>query len=367
MALTAFALQQQSSLGVDTYVLKLSSNCDGTGLAAATSDNTAVLLDVSTGLNPVRSLAGHTDIVEDLTFFQANPACLVSCSRDGTARLWDVRASEAARVFTVGSQEVYSCSIGRNDTALACAASEKVHLFDVAAGKRMRVYKDSHTDVVNHVRFHPVDSTKLLSGAEDNLVVVVDTNKTNEEEAILAVIPNEECVRSFTLVGPGRDTLCCASTTEDVRIWGLGADDCGAKKAEFIGLRNHPLLMREESMGYLVEMFYDQFSGQVFLLTGAGSEGDLAMFRVSLTSADPVATFVLQSPPPVENAALQGHSGIVRSALCMPGGVVVTAGEDGFVCAWREQAVTGEQNFVLEPSEYGPAEGKPQGVGSTPY
>eukprot|EP00913_Durusdinium_trenchii_P031622 g29612.t1 len=105
---------------------------------------------------------------------------------------------------------VYSCCLGQKDSLLACAASHKVHLFDVAQGKQVR---ESHTDVVNHVRFHP--DGKLLSGAEDNLVVVLDTEKSREDEALLGVIPNDECVRSFTLVGPDRNTLCCCSTTEE--------------------------------------------------------------------------------------------------------------------------------------------------------
>ena len=33
-------------------------------------------------------------------------------------------------------------------------------------------YEDCHTDVVNHVRFHPADTSKLLSGAEDNLIAL---------------------------------------------------------------------------------------------------------------------------------------------------------------------------------------------------
>merc|ERR1712048_257279 len=98
----------------------------------------------------------------------------------------------------------------------------------------------------------------MLSGAEDGLVGVADTNEPNEDDCMLAVIPNEECVRRFTLVGPARDTLCCASTTDDVRIWGLGPEDLGTKKAEFLGLRTHQLLARDDSMGYVVETFYDQ-------------------------------------------------------------------------------------------------------------
>lgn len=285
-------------------------------------------------------------------------------------RGWDLRAAEAgARRFAVASKEVYSCSVGRGDSVLACAASEKVHLFDVKQGKRMCVYKDIHTDVVNHVRFHPVETNKLLSGAEDNLVVLLDTSQPHEDEAMIGVIPNEECVRSFTLVGPDRNTLCCGSTTEDVRIYGLGAEDFGTRRAEFLGLRDHPLLAREDSSGYVVETFYDQPSGQVFLLAGAGNAGDLVLFRVTLSEAVPVATFVVPTVDMVSTAAvaMDGHSGIVRSAICMPGGALLTAGEDGRICAWSEgvDAVGGEigidsdgfanavGSFDLEPTAYG--------------
>eukprot|EP00927_Polykrikos_kofoidii_P078548 TRINITY_DN75361_c0_g1_i1.p1 TRINITY_DN75361_c0_g1~~TRINITY_DN75361_c0_g1_i1.p1 ORF type:complete len:409 (-),score=64.93 TRINITY_DN75361_c0_g1_i1:135-1319(-) len=380
MAFAQFGLSKQVLVGNDVYIFRLGCSCDGATLGASTSENSILTFDPET-LQPVRRLEGHADAVTDLGFFQAASGGLASCSYDGSARVWDLRAAEACvRHFPVTSNEVYSCSVGRGDSALACAASEKVHLFDVGQGKRMRVYKDAHTDVVNHVRFHPVDTWKLLSGSEDNLVTVLDTNEPSQDEALLTVIPNEECVRSFTLVGPRRDTLCCASTTDDLRIWSLGEDDCGSKRAEFLGLRCHPLLMRDESFGYVVETFYDQPSEQVFLLAGAGSDGDLVLFRVALPEPLPIATFRASMPG-------EGHVGIVRSALCMPGGSIVTAGEDGRLCAWREDnagAVSGQTDdggsggavggagscrsgarFDLEPTSYGAARrGRNGGVGA---
>jgi len=191
---------------------------------------------------------------------------------------------------------------------------------------------------VNHLRFHPVESTRLLSGAEDNLVVLLDTDEPRAEDAMLAVIPNGESVRSFTLVGPERNTLCCASTTEDLRIWGLGAD-VGERKAEFLGLRTQPLLQREGVGGYVVETFYDQPSEQIFLLAGAGDTGELLLFRITLSEAWPVASFTGG-----------GHSAVVRSAVCLPSRTLLTAGEDGLICAWREDAAA--EKFALEPSAY---------------
>ncbi|CAJ1450605.1 unnamed protein product [Effrenium voratum] len=326
----------------DVYVLRLGCSCDSSALAVATSEHDLCILDPST-LKPIRRLQGHRDVVEDLGFFQADPSCLASCSHDGAAKVWDLRAAESARSFSVASHEVYSCCVGRSDALLACAASHKVHLFDVAQGKQVKVFKDCHTDVVNHVRFHP-QTGQLFTGAEDNLVVVLDTEKSREDEAMVGVVPNGECVRSFTLVGPDRNTLCCCSTTEDVRIWDVGGESFGGLRAQFMGLRSHPLLMRggdeDFGLGYVVETFYDQPSAEVFLLAGAGN-CDLVLFRVTLAEAVPAAVFG------------GGHSGVVRSALCLPGGRVLTAGEDGRICAWSEAGSSGGGGqFALEPTAY---------------
>lgn len=367
-ALGSFQLLQQELVGHDVYVYRVDCNCDATGLAAATSENEVGLLDPGT-LRVVRKLEGHNDGIEDVTFFQGSPSCLASCSRDGSARVWDIRAAEASvQRFELKTEEAYSCSVGCGDSVLACGASNKVHLFDLAKGKRRIVYKDIHSDTVNKVRFHPVQSGSLLSGSVDNLVVLLDTSKPREDEAMVGCLSNDECVQSFTLVGPARNTLCCVSSTEQVRIFGLGEEDFGTRRAEFLGIREHPLLAREESLGYVVDTFYDEPSAQVFLLAGSGEDAaglrDLLLFRVSLAEAEPVAAFVLPRPA-AEGAApsaLRGHTGMVRSAVCLPGGAIVTAGEDGLICAWREDSsaapaqaapASAAARFSLEPTAYG--------------
>eukprot|EP00419_Tripos_fusus_P025781 CAMPEP_0172727850 /NCGR_PEP_ID=MMETSP1074-20121228/91905_1 /TAXON_ID=2916 /ORGANISM="Ceratium fusus, Strain PA161109" /LENGTH=378 /DNA_ID=CAMNT_0013555031 /DNA_START=56 /DNA_END=1192 /DNA_ORIENTATION=- len=378
MALASFQLAQQVPVGQDVYIFRLCCNCDNTLLAVATSENTVCILDPAT-LQPACGLQGHTDMVEDLAFYQGSAPLLASCSHDGSARLWDVRASPCAvRTFEVAnSREVYSCSVGRGDTALACTASEKVYLFDLAQGKRLCTYKECHTDVVNHVRFHPVRSTILFTGAEDNLIVALDTNEANEDQALLGIIPTDECVRSFTFVGPDRNTVCSASTLEDVRIWDLSEESFGSRRAEFVGLRDNPLLVTEESGGYVIEAFYDQPSGQVFVLAGAGDAGKVLLFRTTPAGMEPAAVFTSHGE---SSAQLQGHTGIIRSAICMPGGTILTAGEDSMLCAWREgpslgttdvagagSAAVAEFRFELEPTSYGAQRGSDVAARPTPY
>ncbi|CAJ1399055.1 unnamed protein product [Effrenium voratum] len=67
----------------------------------------------------------------------------------------------------------------------------QVHLFDVAQGKKVKVFKDSHTDVVNHVCFHP-QTGQLFTAAEDNLVVVLDAEKPRGDKAMLKIVHRDE-------------------------------------------------------------------------------------------------------------------------------------------------------------------------------
>eukprot|EP00435_Cladocopium_sp_Y103_P040412 s763_g11.t1 len=128
-ALHSFAVKQQVKVGEDVYVFRLGCSYDCSSLAVATSENDLCILDPnnlkpSLGAaefdSPLAGLLGsHRDVVEDLEFFQADPSCLVSCSHDGSAMVWDLRASTAARTFEVSSREVRGPAAG-----VRCALSQ---------------------------------------------------------------------------------------------------------------------------------------------------------------------------------------------------------------------------------------------------
>jgi hypothetical protein len=71
----------------------------GTGLISASGDGTCTLWDVRAGGSRVREFKGHTSDVMGVAMCPQRPERFFSCGCDGTVRLWDTRAPEAAAVY----------------------------------------------------------------------------------------------------------------------------------------------------------------------------------------------------------------------------------------------------------------------------
>uniref|UniRef100_A0A670ZV68 Uncharacterized protein n=1 Tax=Pseudonaja textilis TaxID=8673 RepID=A0A670ZV68_PSETE len=72
-------------------------------------------------------LAGHQDVVRDLSFAPGNPcSILVSASRDKTLRVWDLSQNgKQLKVLSGHLQWVYGCSISPDGQMLCSVAGEK--------------------------------------------------------------------------------------------------------------------------------------------------------------------------------------------------------------------------------------------------
>jgi WD40 repeat protein len=229
--------------------------------------------------------------------------------------------------------EVYSAAIGLADTVCASAASEVVHLWDIGTAKRLHVYTEAHTDIINKVRFHPTEAHMLMSAGDDNLVVVRDARILDEDAdgCLVAVLNNEDGVRDFSIIGPASDILCTFSTTEVLRIWSLETSTFGTLCAEHSGFRHDAVVCDGDSCGYAVDLFYDQGSQSSYALCGSPA-GRLALYHVNMTEC------VHQS---VFESRTSGHTGVVRSAVSLPSNRVITGGEDGRILEWVPSAEDG--------------------------
>lgn len=89
---------------------------------------------------PLRIFAGHWSDVTSVRI-HPNAHSVLSCSRDATCRLWDVRVDGGgplcARVLDAASSELTQCDLSR-DGAAACAVdcAGSLHVWDLATGTR---------------------------------------------------------------------------------------------------------------------------------------------------------------------------------------------------------------------------------------
>lgn len=137
---------------------------DGKTLVSGSSDHTVHLWDVAT-LKELHQLPAHRGGVESVTFFPDGKA-LATGGTDGMVRLWD-RASGKEIGKCVGNEAsvysvaVYSVAVSPDGKTLASCVDDTIRLWDVAARKEIRWFKDDKT-AVRFVAFSP-DGKTLLS------------------------------------------------------------------------------------------------------------------------------------------------------------------------------------------------------------
>ncbi|KAF4707778.1 WD repeat-containing protein 89, partial [Perkinsus olseni] len=114
---------------------------------------------------------------------------LVSCSRDGTAKLWDLRSSGGQPVVTIAASnnkkdaQIFGASVNADNT-LAVGVDSEVLLYDINSGKKgpYFTYTDAHMDIVNCVKFHPTRTNLCMTGGEDTLINVLDVTDLHNED-----------------------------------------------------------------------------------------------------------------------------------------------------------------------------------------
>src|SRR5262249_2260010 len=85
---------------------------------------------------PVKELTGHTGPVTSLVALAASPAQLVSGSKDGTIRVWEVVAGTATKNMNHGSP-VESVAVSANGQRLASVSSaNNAKLWNIESGQQ---------------------------------------------------------------------------------------------------------------------------------------------------------------------------------------------------------------------------------------
>ena len=283
------------------------------------ADSTLTLVDANL-LRCTQAVHGaHSAPITSCSFLHNNSQIFVTCSQDGSVKIWDFRSQiratngSATAVATVqiaphGSREadIWALAVQGNDQVFAASFKNTIKGFDIRAvcsgssggsaspdgGQRSRKHKRGkrllwdmqvHGDAVTALQFHPVFPHLLVSGGEDSLICISDTKTISGADGTdatpIACFSQERAVKGVSLLGPGQSCICIRSAMEDVGLWQVEGLDkyceraCGEdvsvqRKAEWLCVRSHPSIREGDSSGYVVDAFYDGIVGRLFILAG---------------------------------------------------------------------------------------------------
>ncbi|KAJ1559027.1 hypothetical protein HK405_012288 [Cladochytrium tenue] len=185
-------------------------------LASGSADCSIRVWSVADGRCSV--LSGHAAAVHRVTILPRS-ARLLSCSADGTARLWDLATRACLRVFSGHAAAVrglhVSLPLARKPLASTESRAAAPRLVTASADGTVRVWDLDRSDcaavLYGHdceVRCVAADTLRVVSGSADGRTIVWDL----ESGARLYSIP---------AAGPGGLSCCCISDTKLI----VGGDD----------------------------------------------------------------------------------------------------------------------------------------------
>lgn len=199
-------------------VLAVAWSPDGASLLSASTDRSACVWDSETFAR-VKKVREHSDIVNDVAVASAEPDRFVTCSDDGTARLWDMRHKRSAAVFS-NPYQILSVTCNKDASLIYFGGIDNdLYGFDVRKPDQALLSLSGHREATTSVELSP-DGSYLLSYSRDNTVRVWDAKPFSQRE--------NRCVKIF--VGGTHDAenhlLRASWAPNGARVAAGSADRC---------------------------------------------------------------------------------------------------------------------------------------------
>ncbi|KAH7313533.1 WD40-repeat-containing domain protein [Stachybotrys elegans] len=303
------------------------------GIASISSDQSLSLLDPSRlRAGPfVRLLTGHGN-VSSLRVYDWGSSVVCTAGENGSVGVWDLRAGSKVAQFAASQKPILSlaCNSATNTIAVGTELQDhtaSVLLWDVRSTPTSRAqYDEVHSDDVTSLTFHPSEPAYLMSGSTDGLVNVYDTRIADEDEVILQTFNHNASIHHAAFL---TDTHVLAlSHDEQCALYDMADDNPSGDAAQHFGDLRQGL-----GCQYVANVSPKADGTGVILGAGAQENSQQGFELVFLTKGESAWAFDRSS-----SVGLPGAHGeeIVR-AFCFidEDQVVITAGEDGSVKAWR--------------------------------
>ena len=296
---------------------------------------------------PVNNGALVTDMMYGQDFGESSLLWTSGC--DGSVVAKDFRQPESiiAQSVNISSlkdssshESALSLALGLDGNVLAVSTSRaRIHFLDVRkmpstdiALLLLGTYVNSHNSAITQVRFHPTDSSLLLSAGEDGLACIYNITKPSEDQALESVMNIGVPCRRIGFCDSGNH-IYCLTGSETVSVWDWNAATCLNNFGNF-GVRNTLKSLSSLPIDYLVDATWDPM-GQEFVLCAGNNSGNMAVFHCEMK---PNSSWHLR------DRLTGGHHGVVRdwcpvvdNGGISPSTVMFSAGEDARLCEWKRE------------------------------
>ncbi|RMZ84826.1 hypothetical protein DV737_g1065, partial [Chaetothyriales sp. CBS 132003] len=224
-----------------SYVLPLASSPGGhrLGVNGLAFDNQSSILytggrdgvicawDTKSTASFRKQVQAHTHWVNDIVPVKSNQG-LVSCSSDGTVKLWRPFGHESAAASTIGSHSDYIKCLATPDAQAGWVASggldHRICLWDLNGGGKtleINVARDYNVTKGSIYALHATGPL-LASGGPEGVVRLWDAGSG---KSITKFVGHTDNVRDI-LISHDQDTVLSASSDQTIKVWSVTAGRC---------------------------------------------------------------------------------------------------------------------------------------------
>jgi hypothetical protein len=201
--------------GHSSEVWDIDFSSDGSLLASASSDNTILVWNITSG-QVVQNLTGHLDSVYSVAFHPNEPV-LASGSFDKSILIWNLTTGDILQNLTGHISSIWSLEFNHDGSYLASASSDStVRIWDYSSSSS-KYNLTGHTDSVRAVTFLP--DNQLASGSYDESILLWNISTGN---LISIISNNSENILSLT-VNPEGTNLVSGSQDNLIDFWNISS------------------------------------------------------------------------------------------------------------------------------------------------
>jgi WD40 repeat protein len=251
-------------------------------------------------LKRIGVLKGHTDATKSIKFSEDGKS-LLSCSNDGTVRLWDLQSMKQISSIKVSNEELFS--LDSHNNYFAVSSESEIILGEI--GKQLKIKKklaEYHTDYICQVKFY---GKFLLSGSDDGCVNMFDLTIDNDDDILIEVLNTEDGILKFGFLKNKYLYVLTHTHTLTIYDW-----------------QNNKKLLSVDRTAFKADYFVDvNFSGNNALLFTGTFDGNVCAYKLD----DKLQGECI--------AVLKGHEGHVKCAWTN-GKCIITGGDEGKLILW---------------------------------